>query len=524
MTRRSIWPLILLVLICGLGIGFFAARSATEADPVRPQVQPAAPTRPVAKETSAGDPKTSLREDRPNRADLAALDAGALPGQRELRFRDAASLQRFLDKLHGSGVVVLDRIDALLALRVGFLDPDALAALLEGSEQSGFIFPVDIPQMGSVQDGAVGFGSRVLDWLGLPADRSGWGSGVTVAVIDSGFLEHPSFANAVRLVDLLADPAATGAEDHGTAVASMIASAFGIAPDADLLTYRVADADGRSDSFTLAKAILAAADGGADLINISMGSHGDSSVLREAVEYAASKGAVVVASAGNNGIEGLTYPAAYPSVIGVGAVDARGERLDFSNSGELALTAPGLGIAAAGPQQTTIYASGTSFSAPLVTGSIAALMSTQRLTAEQAVGRLIEYSNEAGAPGTDPDYGNGVLDTGRAIHATTPGRADIAVASNYYVPESSILYVTVENRGTTAIANSPLTVSTPAGTTRISVSSLATGNTATYEIPFDISVRPAGETVTFDSSINLSGGREDINPSNNRRTNVVSQP
>ncbi|MGY8688851.1 MAG: S8 family serine peptidase, partial [Verrucomicrobiales bacterium] len=140
--------------------------------------------------------------------------------------------------------------------------------------------------------------------------------------------------------DFVEDDGTTGTEinGHGTAVASVAAgthaAAPGVAPAAQVLSFRVADSDGNSDSFTLAQGILAAAEAGADVINISLGSTGDSGVVEEAVNKAMAAGSTIVAAAGNNGADSLSYPAAYEGVISVGSVDAAGQHLDFSNTAE----------------------------------------------------------------------------------------------------------------------------------------------------------------------------------------------
>ena len=89
----------------------------------------------------------------------------------------------------------------------------------------------------------------------------------------------------------------------------------GIAPAAEILSYRVTDREGISDSFTVASAILHAIEDGADVINISLGGEEGSEVLRRAVSYALEQGIPVVASVGNDGIGLVNYPAAYLSLI-----------------------------------------------------------------------------------------------------------------------------------------------------------------------------------------------------------------
>ena len=112
------------------------------------------------------------------------------------------------------------------------------------------------------------------------------------------------------------------------------------------------------------------------IINISMGTTENNPLIEEAVLYAHEQNVLIVAASGNSEQADACYPAAYPSVISVGAVDARGEHLDFSNYGTyLSVTAPGYAINAAWPGNRYSRISGTSASAPIVTGAIAATMS-----------------------------------------------------------------------------------------------------------------------------------------------------
>lgn len=506
----------------GLMAGRWIGRSATTgAARVEAGNTPDAP-RPRIAESAPAPPRTSERP--PRTADSSALEAGALPGQRALIFSSREALEAFLDRLEGTGISLLGRLDALNALRVGFFDLAELEGLLDGTEETGFIFPVSLPPRGEIQEGAVGFGELWRDWLGLPEDRSGWGQGVVVAVIDSGIASHPAFSRPITELDFT-DGA--GPNGHGTAVAGLIGGKDGIAPDVPLLSIRIANESGTANTFLLADAIIAAADRGAQLINISMGQSSHSPLLRRAVEYAQSKGALIIASAGNDGRAAVTFPAAYDDVVSAGAVDGRGEHLLFSNTGNIDVTAPGLALTSPWLDNQTTHFSGTSASAPLVTGTLAVLMSRYQLRPAEALEMLLANTNEAGAPGRDPSYGRGVIDPGRALRSKGPEYADAAVASNYYSPRNSnsgTLQVTVENRGLTTIINAPLEVSGPFGARTFNVSSLPAGRTATFEIPFSPSSYGQGSTFSVTSSIGISHRETDFNRSNNRRSDVIARP
>ena len=508
---------VILVMALGLGLGWYLGMDATEGGRPVEGSTAATPQRPAIRETRPGPARTIERNDSARRiADPEAEANGALANQRTITFASAEAMRDFLARIQGKGIAILGSIDALHTLRIGFLDPDELASLLDGTEDLGFIFPAYIPGQGGIQAGAVGFGSQYIQWLGANGDRSTWGSGVVVAILDTGVIAGRNFAGGIRsnaFIDFPADPALVNG--HGTAVAAIIASQLGLAPGTSILDYRVADDSGSSDTYLIAQAIIAATDAGADIINISLGSRGSSSILRKAVEYATSAGVVIVASAGNDGFDSVSYPAAYPDVVAVGSVDARGELLDFSNRGNVTLVAPGLELTSLGTAGQKVGFTGTSASAPAVTGAIAATMSLSNSTPASALETVVRQANEAGAPGDDDAYGQGILNLGRVLTANQPGFDDAAIASNHFTFDASgnpVVEVVIENRGTTRIVNAPVSVQTPAGTRLANVASLAPGGIQSFVFPLGAAVDP---TVT--SSIQLSHGAVDQLPSNNSR-------
>lgn len=517
MSRRH--HLILLVAV--ISLAWIIGRNTDERP--SPAPQPTASSRPAAESTS-NKPLPGARAERdPERGSKHAipdqLPPGALPGQRTVRFSSAAAMHAFLASLEGSGIRVLASLDKLHILRLSMRDPSELASRLKGSEEIGFIFPAQIPAQGTVQPGALAFGSQYLPWLGATGDRSGWGSGVRIAVLDTGVVAGSNFAHPVMHQALLAMPGdPTAINTHGTAVAALIAGRDGLAPDASILSYRVAGEDGSSDTFLIAEAVVGATDVGADIINISLGSQGASRILEQAIDYATDAGVVVVASAGNNGTEGLVYPAAYDSVVGVGAVDARGSHLDFSNTGNPSITAPGLGLTTQASSGSSIHFSGTSASSPVVAGAIALTMTEHQADARTAWQLVEAQANEAGAPGVDPAFGAGILDVGRILASDQPGIRDLALASNHLATNpsgGSMLQVTVENRGTTPVVNAPVTVNTTLGTNHLNVTHLAPGGIHTFELPLG----RIDNSVRVESSVGLMDG----NPANNVRVDVIER-
>lgn len=473
------------------------------------------------------------------RSDDEAAKAGALPGQRALIFKDRESLERFLAKL-GDRVKLLGRLDALNALHVGFLDPADLAALLAGDEELAMIFPAYVPnpKPGVIQDGVKSVGGDLLRLLGVTGDNSKWGKGVKVAILDTGVSPHSGFGGKVSslyLVPLATD--LTNWNGHGTAVASLVIGdgklTSGVAPGASILSIRIANDDGNSNSMLIAKGIVTAVDSGASIINISLGSYGDSGLVRNAIDYANQAGVVIVAAAGNEGLNQLAYPAANQGVIAVGAVDARGTPLAFSNAGaSLAAAAPGLDINAAWSGDEAVWFTGTSASAPIMTAAIAAAMSssgTIQRNAWDAANLVLAKLDDGGAPGADPVLGGGTVDLGRVMSANTPGIYDAAVASNYFVPPTAEtpypqVQVVIQNRGTEMLLNAGITVTTPNGITPLNITTLAPNEIRTFTIPLPAASWDGTNPLEFDSKVTLSGGQIDSNPLNNRRVETYSPP
>lgn len=321
--------------------------------------------------------------------------AGGLEREAVLKFKSLAAMNEFLKRAQRHGLRVLGRLDGLRALRVGYGQLEHLREAIgddaEFSEDVSGNYIVRVPDFLQAEDRPGGVGSASFKGRGFLravrafGDRSAWGEGVTVAVVDTGVENHPTFEDGqITHYDLVKD--GKPFDGHGTAMASLIAGqdwqAPGIAPAAHILDVRVADGDGYSSSFKLAEGIVLAANASARVINISLGFYGDSQVVRDAVAYAQSRGAVVVAAAGNDSTSNLIeYPAAIPSVVSVGGVDAKLQQAYFSNSGQgLDVTAPGVGIQSAYGKDSIVEGDGTSQATAIASGVLAAAISTGATT------------------------------------------------------------------------------------------------------------------------------------------------
>ncbi|MBQ9368329.1 MAG: S8 family serine peptidase [Victivallales bacterium] len=309
------------------------------------------------------------------------------------------------------------------------------------------------------------FEDRALNWLGIDKTAENRGKGITIALLDTAVnVDAPSLKGiSIQERDLfgLGKQSKEAASLHGTMVASVLAGKEGVVgcvPSANILSFPVMDAEGYGSSHNVAQAIVTAVDSGAQIISMSLGFTQGDALLEMAVAYAASKGVLVVASAGNEGTaesgeSSVLYPAAYSGVLAIGAVNADSQRPDFSSTGaELALVAPGVGLIADDGSDYVMF-SGTSASVPCVTGSLAYVMAIKEgMSAEEAAVLLLENSNDMGLPADDVEYGLGGVNVERALNADSPGifdaaAADVAFVKNEAGAVESVVF-TAQNRGT----------------------------------------------------------------------------
>lgn len=269
---------------------------------------------------------------------------------------------------------------------------------------------------------------------GTPANlrelrRFATGAGVRVAVIDTGVAPHPELARLTPGAHFVGADSLTDCDGHGTVVAGIIAGrTLGIAPGAEIISvrqtsshYRGADAGNLE---TLAGAINAALDTGARVLNLSVVScvdpriapRIDASGLTTALRRAEAEGAVVVAAAGNAGPDcapdSAVFPAQFPTVLAVAARDGDHALAPYSLPADL--SAPGavpaaLSPSGAGWSSGTLTAqggvapyAGTSFAAPVVSGSVALLMSRYPGISPAHVRALVAAAAAPGGGAVDP--------------------------------------------------------------------------------------------------------------------------
>ncbi|MFV9510424.1 S8 family peptidase [Tepidibacillus sp. LV47] len=252
-------------------------------------------------------------------------------------------------------------------------------------------------------------------------------SNITIAILDTGVdLEHPdlkpNLVDGINLLDKKAKP--QDDNGHGTNVAGIVAAVgnnsigiAGILWRAKLMPVKVLDKKGEGDSFLVGQGIRYAVDHGADIILLSLGEPVFTPFMKEAVDYAVAKNVLIVAASGNEGNQ-LNYPAAFSSVLSVGAVDQDDEYARYSNYGQqLDVVAPGDGIYTTqlGGQYTAN--SGTSMAAPQVAGLAALLYQKYPDLTPKEVENIIKFSaDDVDQPGWDEKTGYGKINAIRALN------------------------------------------------------------------------------------------------------------
>jgi subtilisin family serine protease len=352
----------------------------------------------------------------PARADLVQLDRGhAREGALLARAAGGTELARELrvwrvpahavDRLRRAGVVQLSERERLLAPRIELQQPtDPLVPLQWWRSAIG----ADL------------------------ADSPGPGKPVTI--VDSGVdMSHPEFVERPNTTTLNEQTVTDVDEDHGTEVSSVVAApnngigVVGVYPDAVL---RIWDASpfGFLNEGAAIQGIVEATRRGPGVINLSFGGQDDDPLLEQAIDFAFRSGSLVVAAAGNEGLEGSpkNFPAAYPHVLTVGATNDAGRVAAFSTlSATTDLAAPGVRIPVAEPksqdQSGYILVSGTSFSSPLVAGAAAWVWTARpQLDNTQLFEVMRKSATDIAEPGFDHASGYGLLSIPAAISFKAP--------------------------------------------------------------------------------------------------------
>lgn len=295
------------------------------------------------------------------------------------------------------------------------------------------------------------------------ANRISTGSGVTVALLDSGVMTRridltgqitsgPDYAGGVE------HPGDTGWGEHGTCMASIIAGhgrggangMLGIAPGAHVLSVRVIRDDDAPDinqrtvsNTPISDGIRYAVDHGAQVISMSLGGSDagadtDSTPEADAIRYALDHNVVVVAAAGNSADKGdaIQFPGAERGVISVAAVDSAGRHAAFSTtSWDVSVAAPGVNLPcdAAASDDEYLLGDGTSQATAYVAGIVALLKSENHALSPAQVRDILEQTaRDKPAGGRDDQLGFGIVDPVAALRAAaaTKGSAEMPAVAN----------------------------------------------------------------------------------------------
>ncbi|SDC72858.1 Subtilase family protein [Paenibacillus sp. UNCCL117] len=258
---------------------------------------------------------------------------------------------------------------------------------------------------------------------------------VIVAVVDTGAdLTHPDLkdqlVSGINVVNQEGDP--QDDVGHGTHVAGVIGALvnnnLGVAGMSwynRIMPVKVLDATGAGSTYAVAQGIIWAVDHGAKVINMSLGNYADAQFLHDAIKYAYDRDVVMIAASGNDNTETPGFPAAYPEVFAVAAVDSNKSKASFSNYGDyIDVAAPGVSIASTYPHNQYAALSGTSMASPHVTALAALIRSANPELKNTEVMQLMrDTATDLGPKGKDKYYGYGLIDVARALQAARPQAA-----------------------------------------------------------------------------------------------------
>lgn len=452
--RRKSWVRVG-VLVLGVLVGAAGAgRAAGEG--IEPVVLPTLVPRPGQAETT-GEVLVKFRD-------------GVDPARRaQILGANGARVARVT---RGSGFVVLrPRRGASFAdyIRVLSRRGEVLVAEPNYLAQATMVDPYFYPYQWNLFDHGVMSG-RMPSNYGINA-VSAWnlsqGVGVTVALLDTGcaYADYQEYRLAPDLAAVRITPGwdfvnndgyPNDDNGHGTHVATTLVSAAndgvgiaGVAPGCTIMPIKVLGADASGSYEAIAGGIRYAADQGAQIINLSLNGKKPAVILEDAVKYATDKGCLIVAAAGNEGQNGVGFPARYSQCLAVGATRFDGQLATYSNRGwGLSLVAPGGdttldqnkdgypdGIVGQTFDPHVGYDSfgyffyaGTSMAAPQVSGVAALALSVNpRLSRDDLRIALLSTATDLGRRGWDPIYGYGLVNALAAVQYAKTHAPAVAV-------------------------------------------------------------------------------------------------
>ncbi len=338
--------------------------------------------------------------------------------------------------LTNSGAEVVKHLKAAKS-SVAIVDADSLAKLKKNMWVLRIDDDVSVEALGKPAPSPL---AETLPW-GVEAVKAPdvWStttaSSIKVAILDTGIdLSHPDLKENIKGGYNAIKPFSLPKDDngHGTHVAGVIAAAsntfgvVGVSPQANLYAVKVLDRNGGGYLSDVIEGLDWSIANGMNVVNMSLGTNSDIESFHEAVERAFNAGVVVVAAAGNDFGGGVNFPAAYPEVIAVSAVDVNNNLANFSSIGqEVDLAAPGVDIFSTYKGSTYKALNGTSMAAPHVAGVAALVMSKPYVCDYDFDGscdplelrlHLELTATDLGEGGKDNSYGAGLVNAMAALN------------------------------------------------------------------------------------------------------------
>jgi len=261
-----------------------------------------------------------------------------------------------------------------------------------------------------------------IGWPDISARTGSCGAGVPLGMVDTGINErHDTFRGAtLEVTRLMPDGLDPATAVHGTAVAALFVGdpdsrSPGLVPGARLVAvdaFHRAGTDERADAFALVAALQILADSGVRVVNLSLAGPPNEVLGAAIATLTRERDILFVAAAGNGGPAAAPqFPAAYPEVLAVTAVDRRFEPWRRAARGpHVDIAAPGVDVWTAASIRGARTKTGTSFAAPFVSAAAALLRDRNpAMTADEARKVLIAQASDLGPPGRDDLYGAGLL-------------------------------------------------------------------------------------------------------------------
>ncbi len=447
--------------------------------------------------------------------------AGRLPDEILVQVKAGVTESRARGILNEFGAQVSDEIPQLRVKRIK-VPPHALERILESlnaHEHMSFAEPNFLAEPMSIPNDYYYDSQWHLPKISAPEgwDLTTGAADIPIAILDTGVdPSHPDLQAKLlpgyNFYDRNTDTA--DVRGHGTAVAGAAAAisnngsgVAGVAWRNPILPLRISAPDGYATYSAMASAITYAADHGAKVINLSYGGENYSSTLQSAVDYAWSKGAVVVASAANYSTDTPYYPAACNHVVAVSATNTSDQLTTFSNYGNwVDVAAPGVSIYTTSRGGGYGAYSGTSFSSPVTAGLLALIFSANpSLTNQDVLDILTQNTDDLGAPGFDGTFAHGRINVKKSLQAalekrqetdTTPPLAIITSPSDGSVVTGGVITVNVSATDNVGVTKVELYVN----------GSLYSSDTSSpYSFLWDTSQRPDGTYQFYAKAYDAAG-------------------